>query len=307
MPHISMVINDQREQRAGFGLEGRYSSMALFGPSPVTCVDSKSINYHLRVLPVMTNAHQENQGVRAETLQHKWTASRTLHVTFSKLFGHNCKLHSMISLLIWPQSSCRRQKRFSVTQSAHDLSPALSCFAGLGSEPRMLYSIIAFDKLHVLDLGLRRQFCGLTNSVIRGHWTLSLTGLMNRINARHTDRPAPAHLPSMRPLRSTEKDSQAEFSGKMRRHTASFLCCCLIEVSDKHPNDDQLLQCSLKRYAMNSFVRTLQQWTGKSIYDWQEFLFPFGTYMAITYDIDVTKNYTVWFAMWKTTYLTLDT
>lgn len=103
-----------------------------------------------------------------------------------------------------------------ISHSAHDLPPALSAFSGLGSTPCNLYRIISFDKLHVVDLGIMRQFCDLTNTILQRISTTPLTKLMSTSNDRFLALHLSARLSSYRPLHNNQQESQAGISGVTR-------------------------------------------------------------------------------------------
>lgn len=52
------------------------------------------------------------------------------------------------------------------------------------THPFNLYNAILFDKLHVIDLGIRRQFCDLVYIVIRRHCNLPLSKILVIVNDR---------------------------------------------------------------------------------------------------------------------------
>lgn len=136
-------------------------------------------------------------------------------------------------------------------QSAHDTPPALAAFAELGSYPFNVYKIIAYDKLNVFDLGLKRLFCDMTNDCLRHHSSLSLTKLIFAVNDRFVGIPPFARLPSYKPFKNSKYDSQSGLSGKMLRQTAPFLWFCLVSITDKPTDDDPIVPCALKLDGVN--------------------------------------------------------
>lgn len=121
-------------------------------------------------------------------------------------------------------------KKISYLQYCAELPPDLACFAGLGSHPNKLYRIISFDKLHVLDLGIIRQYCDLKNSIIQRNSNLPLSRVMSILNACYIDFLSFAHLPSHRPFRSSKQDIRACLSGQIRRQMAPFLWFIIMSV-----------------------------------------------------------------------------
>lgn len=63
---------------------------------------------------------------------------------------HN--LHGVLETIHVP-----RIRRFLIQLSAHE-PPALAAILGLGSYYFHLYRVVAFDKLHVVNVGIIRQF-----------------------------------------------------------------------------------------------------------------------------------------------------
>lgn len=92
---------------------------------------------------------------------------------------------------------------------SHDLPPALASVAGLGSNPFCLYDIIALEKLHVINLGVIRQFCDLAQVVLRLDSSLPLSKVMGAMNDRYSSLPRLDRLLSHRPFKSTADEAQA--------------------------------------------------------------------------------------------------
>lgn len=173
---------------------------------------------------------------------------------------------------------------------AHELPPALSDFAGLGAHPFKLYNVIEFHKLQVMDLGLIRQFCDLTSTVIRNHNFLPLTKLMTVLNDRYSSLPPSARLPSHRPFRTSADDTQAGISGKIHRQTAPVLWCCIMWVTDHLPDSNPLLRCALKLYAVNKLLFNTASLDEDTISHWKGVLFEFGRSLAQTFNVDVSTK-----------------
>lgn len=56
----------------------------------------------------------------------------------------------------YSQSEVQYARAYLKRVSANFIPPALAAFNGLGSSPFRLYKSIAFDNLHLFDLGLAR-------------------------------------------------------------------------------------------------------------------------------------------------------
>lgn len=97
-----------------------------------------------------------------------------------------------------------------------------------------------FDKLHVFDLGIIRNFTDWTFLVIQQHNQLPLTLLVSILNERYAVIPPSARLPYLLPFRLKSDDLHAGMSGKIRRLSAPFLWLCVLGVSDKDPDEDNV-------------------------------------------------------------------
>lgn len=56
-------------------------------------------------------------------------------------------------------------KKFEICRSAHEFPSAFYSSFGLIPSPFQLYNIIAFEKVHLLDLGIIRQFVVLPHVI----------------------------------------------------------------------------------------------------------------------------------------------
>lgn len=83
----------------------------------------------------------------------------------------SCKLdiarHNLETFICQAQLSSSRQNM--VLNRAHELPPALASFKGLGKFPFNLNDVVSCDNLYVIDLRVIRQFCDMTNTVLRNH------------------------------------------------------------------------------------------------------------------------------------------
>lgn len=76
------------------------------------------------------------------------------------------------------------KSRHIITYNAHCLPSALSFFLILGSAPCNLYLLISFDKLHVVDLGIIRQLCDISNKILSPTSLFALSHVMIIANQR---------------------------------------------------------------------------------------------------------------------------
>lgn len=145
-----------------------------------------------------------------------------------------------------------RRKR--LLHSAHSYPPAMASFTGLGLPRFILYCLISFDKLHLVDLGVTRQYCDLVNTVIREHTTRFVSRSMVILNDRIFPLPSSAWIPSRASFRTSAQDTQAGISGNIRHQCAPFLWCCVMGVSFHTPDADPLLQTALQLDSVNIFI-----------------------------------------------------
>lgn len=171
----------------------------------------------------------------------------------------------------WQSAALRRKLIFN---SAHELPPTLSAFAGLGNAPFLLSCFMALDKLHVVDLGVTRLFCYLVCTVITAHTTQPLSRTI-AISDRYLSLRASARLTSHVPFWATPKDSQADISGKIRRQTAPLLWCSHMCVTNYSPDNDPVLQTALELDAINDFLCTSANLKYSEIMKWQHYFFCF--------------------------------
>lgn len=97
----------------------------------------------------------------------------------------------------------------------HVYQPAISCLAGMGSHTCNLYQIVSFDKFHIMDPD-KRQFCDLRNTEVQRDSSISLSCLITIESGRYSSPPNSHPLYGRTPIRSTQQDSQAGISSKIR-------------------------------------------------------------------------------------------
>lgn len=115
-----------------------------------------------------------------------------------------------------------------IAHSAHEFLPTLSCFAVLGCHPCISYRIISFEKMPMVYLGITRQFCDLTNSVLQRQSILHLSNLISILNDRCSSLPPSAHFSAHPPILANQQDIQATFSGKICRLSFPCLSMCVL-------------------------------------------------------------------------------
>lgn len=172
----------------------------------------------------------------------------------------------------------------------HKFPLALASFAEMGSITFNLYNVKCFDKLHVTDMGILRQFCYLKNTFIQNNSGHKMSRLMSTVNQRYLDLTSKNVLSCHRPFRSSQDDSQAGISGQIRRKTSPFLWVILIAVSDQRPDNDMLLKCHLKLdRAINLLSESIPVNDSNLIY-WQDFLLKLGIGFSTLFNLDIYMN-----------------
>eukprot|EP00171_Calliarthron_tuberculosum_P002760 IDg2760t1 len=115
--------------------------------------------------------------------------------------------------------------------SASLCPPALAAVHGLGTAPFNLYSCVALDTLHAVDLGLSRSLPDLAYSVFASaeynKSILSKTALVRISNQRFADC-ARKHGVYIQPFRLTGTDVHANMTAATRRAIVPFLWPCLL-------------------------------------------------------------------------------
>lgn len=296
-PRIAMYIADQPEERSMLSLKRQGSEMDCTHCSLPSQFPS-SAQHQLSDQPIAATDTDTDEDApsshrrRSSRKNTNMELSRTCHprrsVSRTVRYQLSIAQHNRTQNLDSATLSARR--RYLMEHSAHEYPPSLASFAGLGSPPHSLYHIVSYDKLHVLDLGLTRQFCDLAHEVIRSSNNLPLTRLMTIVNNRFSDLPPSARLASHRPFRTSKQETQAGLSGKIRRDSVPFLWLCLLGVSTNYPDDDKLVQCALQLNAVNAFLCSGAALSNAQLIHWQEFLFTFCKTMVSLFKVDVSTK-----------------
>lgn len=158
------------------------------------------------------------------------------------------------------------------------------------SHVSVLYNVISFVKLQVVDLGIARQFCDLFITVVQGHYNLPLYWLMAVINGRYLSLPPEALLSSQTPFRNHQQDNYAGLFGKIRRQTVLFLPCVMIGVSDCHRDENYLVQRALQLGILNKFLCDPIRITREDLKQWKYFCFKFGELFSTGFHVDISTK-----------------
>ena len=133
--------------------------------------------------------------------------------------------------------------------SAHPYPPAIAAFPGMASGLGHLYKSIAFDLLHVMDLGILRMFGDHTYKFLQkpsyaAHGTKA--ELIRILNQRFMDLPYGCAVPRRAIFLTNKGEVQSGMTGKVRRACVPFLCVVLLGINPTvDPDNDKLIQTAL--------------------------------------------------------------
>lgn len=152
--------------------------------------------------------------------------------------------------------------------------------------------IVSFDKFHVLDIGIKRQFCDLTNTVLSKSSSLHLSRTIDIVNLPFTTVSLSCHLTSHKPFSLSIQESQSSIIEKIRRLSVTSLLFFLMFISDSAPDDDPLLQCAFQWHVISDVLCNSSKWTQDNIRSYQSYFFRFDVLMSRTLSMVVsTKLY----------------
>ena len=142
-----------------------------------------------------------------------------------------------------------RANQYLKSMSANPFPPAIAAFPGMSSGVARLYKTIAFDALHVMDLGLLREIpertCEVFSTTQYAQYGRKAT-LIRIVNQRFVDIPAGSSVPRRSIFLMKKSDVQAGMTGKIRRQSLPFLWVVLMGMNpSRDPDDDSLIQCAL--------------------------------------------------------------
>lgn len=100
---------------------------------------------------------------------------------------------------------------------------------------------MSFEKLHVLCLGIIRQFCEFTHSFICNSCFLPLPRVIASINDLYSDFHSLALVSTNGPFRTTLDEIKVVISFKIRGQSAPFLWVCIMGIADSEHDSDVLL------------------------------------------------------------------
>lgn len=145
-------------------------------------------------------------------------------------------------------------------ECAREFPPALACLPLFGSPPFRLYRSIAYDVLHVMDLGIIRSFADKVHirmSQYDYRARLSKSHLITVANKRIINLPSLARINRYAPFKMTLHEKQAPFTGAHWRNLVPFFWYSLLGLNQTvHPDNDQLFIAAL---SLDRFAATLRQ------------------------------------------------
>lgn len=145
-------------------------------------------------------------------------------------------------------------------ECAREFPSVLACLPLLGTPPFRLFKSVAFDALHVLDLGLSKSYADnmhITVSQSSYHGTLRKTDIMKIANSRVLKLPYLPRVNRFAPFRAHVTDKQAPFTGAHWRSLVPFFWYVVLGLNQtKPPDEDDLFITGLH---LDRFYATLRQ------------------------------------------------
>ena len=165
------------------------------------------------------------------------------------------------------QNAQKKAKEYLTAVSAQLYYSALAAMPGVGSPPYRLYSTVAFDLLHVMDLGIARiipeKVCEiLARTEYKDHGSKS--SLIGTLNQRFIDLPAGALVTRKAVFLQKTSEVQAGMTGYLRRMSVPFLWVVLLGIHPrKEPDQDLLIQSALQLNHVYMMMRGINEPTKK--------------------------------------------
>eukprot|EP00171_Calliarthron_tuberculosum_P023381 IDg23381t1 len=133
--------------------------------------------------------------------------------------------------------------------SAIQFPPALAASYGFGTALFHLYQSAAFDRLHVIDLGVERDIPDMAYKLFRSpeynKGELRKSVLVRTANQRFADLPRWCGF-NVAPFRSGPDERHANMIGKLRRQLTPFLWVAFMGLQPRtRPDNDMILQAAL--------------------------------------------------------------
>lgn len=146
-------------------------------------------------------------------------------------------------------------------QSASPFPPCLAAMYGLGTKPFRLYKCIAFDRLHVFDLGVLRVVADEAYKYFSNafHSKMPMTTALTIANQRLLDIPRCAKLPRVKLFGTSSGQKSSGMTGKIRRDLCPFMWYSVLGLSKHQPDDDPLLQLYLLADSISSQLSAYNQ------------------------------------------------
>lgn len=258
-------------------------------------IRSTSFSHRYQNSTMTSSADDEQTNIRPSRSSHRNNQGQLCVDAFpprdySGTVRYQLLLHMHSLQMNLPSTSVSQVRRHTISQSAHEFPPALSCFAGLESHHLYFFTAISFGKLHVLDLGITRHFWDMINTMLQNSSNLALSRSMCIGNDRFSALTPSARPSAYRPFRSNIQDSQAGMSGKRGRNSVPFLWLCIIGLSSVPPIEDPLLLCAVRLNRINDFICTYRGASFSNLSEWQWLCFEFETQFYTLFQVDISTK-----------------
>lgn len=139
-------------------------------------------------------------------------------------------------------------------------------------------------------LGVTRQFCDLTNTILLRRSVLPVSRLISIANTIFSCLPASALLCHHRLFLLNSNESQSDIYTKIRQHPVPFLWFFLMGLIYGAPVDDDLVQLALSLDAVNNCLCTPSLQAEEDIQKWHNYLFSFRVSFTTLFAVDVTTK-----------------
>ncbi|KAI0566558.1 hypothetical protein FGB62_7g37 [Gracilaria domingensis] len=243
VPRIGMIVADQPQERAFFSLKSDDSFRDCSLCDMLFRAPNKDISEEVVQDTQRSNIEASPRNVSKTVRYQLLTAKRRVQ---------GAKPTRALSKE--ERARLGRAREYLHEFSAHEYPPALAAFRGLGSAPFLLYEVIGFDSLHVLDLGIFRLLPDIAGEVLGSDRECIHSGAKSVAiaNQRMVDIAGTCRVPKLPPFLVNRNERLAGMTGAIRRKQCPLLWTSLIGVSNRRPDDDPLVQAALEMAQVQS-------------------------------------------------------
>ncbi|KAI0557092.1 hypothetical protein FGB62_342g012 [Gracilaria domingensis] len=243
VPRIGMIVADQPQERAFFSLKSADSFRDCSLCEMLFRAPNKDISEEVVQDTQRSNIEASPRNISKTVRYQLLTAKRRVQ---------GAKPTRALSKE--ERARLGRAREYLHEFSAHEYPPALAAFRGLGSAPFLLYEVIGFDSLHVLDLGIFRLLPDIAGEVLGSDRECIHSGAKSVAiaNQRMVDIAGTCPVPKLPPFLVNRNERLAGMTGAIRRKQCPLLWTSLIGVSNRRPDDDPLVQAALEMAQVQS-------------------------------------------------------